>query len=358
MTGHGDKESARPGRRGVLTAGIGTGLALMTTGAGAAHAVPGSAPAGRRTPSSSLSGEQYEISRGDQHLVVTELGAGLRSYTVKGHELLDTFAADSYPTGASYGQVLIPWPNRIDHGTYTFDGTEQMLPWSEPAQQNAIHGLTRWMNWEAVERTTSRLVMGLTLHAQPGYPFVLRLRQTYELTERGLVVTNTARNTGGSRVPYGVGAHPYFTLGTEYIDDIVLTLPARTWFRTNERAIPLPPPVPVAGTPYDFLRPRRLGSTVLDTGFADLVRDADGSAVVRMASPASPVSLEVWQDRQHPFLQVYTGDTLPDPDGRRRGLAVEPYSCAANAFNNGYGLRILAPGEAFRGQWGVRPTLG
>ncbi|MEV6314667.1 aldose 1-epimerase family protein [Streptomyces sp. NPDC051776] len=357
MTVHGETESTRPGRRGVLAAGIGTGLGLLSTGAGPAQAAPGSGSAAQRTPSSSLCGENYEICRGEQCLVVTELGAGLRSYTVRGHELLDTFAADSYPTGASYGQVLIPWPNRIDHGTYTFDGTEQVLPWSEPAQANAIHGLTRWMNWEVMERGMSRLVMGLTLHAQPGYPFVLRLRQTYELTEQGLRVTNTARNTGADRVPYGVGAHPYFTLGTEYIDDIVLTLPARKWFRTDARGIPLPPPVPVKGTAFDFLRPRRLGDTVLDTGFAELVRDGNGLAVVRMTSPASPVSLEVWQDRQHEFLQVYTGDTLPDPDGRRRGLAVELYSCAANAFNNGYGLRILPPGGEFRAQWGVRPAL-
>ncbi|MFG2192768.1 aldose 1-epimerase family protein [Streptomyces sp. NPDC048639] len=358
MTLHHDgTESAQPGRRGVLTAGIGTGLALLGTGTGAAHAATRTVPSERRTSPSSLSGESYEISRGEQRLIVTELGAGLRSYTVKGHQLLDTFSPDSYPTGASYGQVLIPWPNRIDHGTYTFDGTEQVLPWSEPAQANAIHGLTRWMNWEVVERSTSRLVMGLTLHAQPGYPFVLRLRQTYELTEHGLLVTNAARNTGADRVPYGVGAHPYFTLGTEYIDDIVLTLPARKWFRTDDRGIPLPPPVPVAGTSFDFLRPRRLRDTVLDTGFAELVRNGDGLAVVRMTSPESPVSLEVWQDRQHEFLQVYTGDTLPDPDGRRRGLAIEPYSCAANAFNNGYGLKVLPPGGEFRAQWGVRPVV-
>ncbi|MGW8955642.1 aldose 1-epimerase family protein [Streptomyces sp. NPDC055709] len=349
---HGTPSRARPSRRAVLTAGTFTGLGLLS------GATPFARASWDHPAPEGLSGEQYEISRGRQTVVVTELGAALRSVRWGRRELLDTFPPDSYPTGASYGQLLIPWPNRIDHGTYVFDGVTQELPWSEPAQQNAIHGLTRWMNWQAVEHRASRLVMGLTLHAQPGYPFVLRLRQTYELTERGLVVTNEVHNLSDGSVPYGVGMHPYFTLGTEFINDIVLELPARSYFRTNPRSIPLPPPVSVDGTPFDFRRPRPLGNTVMDTGFADLIRHGNGEARVHMTSPESRVSLTVWLDRQHEFLQVYTGDTLPNPARRRRGLAIEPYTCASNAFNNGYGLRVIHPNQKFRARWGLTPRLG
>lgn len=348
---HGRNDGAEPLRRTVLAAGACAGLGLLPSATPSAHSAPDRSRAG------GLSGEQYEISRARQTVVVTELGAGLRSYRTGGRELLDGFPPDSYPTGASYGQLLIPWPNRIDHGTYVFEGVTEELPWSEPAQQNAIHGLTRWMNWRTVEHHPSRLVMGLTLHAQPGYPFSLRLRQTFELTERGLTVTNEVGNLSNRPVPYGVGMHPYFTVGTEYIDDIVLTLPARSYFRTDHRSIPVPPPVPVAGTPFDFRKPRRLGHTVMDTGFADLTRDGSGEARVDMTSPKSPVSLTVWLDRQHEFLQVYTGDTLPDPARRRKGLAIEPYTCASNGFNNGYGLRVIHPDREFRAQWGVTPRL-
>ncbi|MEU9478766.1 aldose 1-epimerase family protein [Streptomyces sp. NPDC048191] len=344
------------GRRTLLTAAVGTGLATTASPAfGATRgAVAGSGP----RADSSLSGRQYEISYGDQRVVVTELGAGLRSYRVGATELLDTFGPRDYPTGSSYGQLLVPWPNRIDHGTYVFDGVTQELPWSEPQAQNAIHGLTRWVNWFPIEQSHSRLVMGLTSHAQPGYPFVLKLRQTYELSEHGLTVTNSVVNLGNTRTPYGMGQHPYFTLGTELIDDIVLTLPARAYFLTNDRSIPEPPPVTVQNTPYDFRSARPVGDTVMDTGFTDLSRGRDGRAWVHMTSPKSPVCISVWLSKSCDYLQVYTGDTLPVVARRRKGLAIEPYTCASNAFNNKLGLRILAPGQTFEARWGVRPSVG
>ena len=89
-----------------------------------------------------LAGKEFTITHRAHTVTVTELGAGLRSYRVDDVEFLDGYPADGYPTGSSYGQVLAPWPNRIDRGTYTFEGTEQKLPWNEPENENAIHGLT------------------------------------------------------------------------------------------------------------------------------------------------------------------------------------------------------------------------
>jgi aldose 1-epimerase len=57
-------------------------------------------------------------------------------------------------------------------------------------------------------------------------------------------------------------------------------------------------------------------------------------------------------DEAFPFAMVFTGDTLA-PDRRRRGLAVEPMTCAADALNSGDGLVVLAPGERFTGRWGI-----
>jgi aldose 1-epimerase len=50
---------------------------------------------------------------------------------------------------------------------------------------------------------------------------------------------------------------------------------------------------------------------------------------------------------------AYSGDTLPEPERRRRGLAVEPMTCPANAFQSGEGLIVLAPGESCRQRWGL-----
>jgi galactose mutarotase-like enzyme len=59
------------------------------------------------------------------------------------------------------GQVLIPWPNRLQDGRYEFDGRRHQLPLNEPEHRNAIHGLVRWANWTTAEREPHRAVMEL-----------------------------------------------------------------------------------------------------------------------------------------------------------------------------------------------------
>src|SRR6266516_1748757 len=125
----------------------------------------------------------------------------------------------------------------------------------------------------------------------------------------------------------------------------------------DERLLPTGT-APVAGTPFDFREPRRIGTAVLDTGYTDLLRDRDGFARVELAAPdpgpAGRSRLTMFLDGAFGFLQVYTGDTLPGPAARRRSLAVEPCTCATDAFNNGMGLRVLEPGEATSGVWGLK----
>ncbi len=63
--------------------------------------------------------------------------------------------------------------------------------------------------------------------------------------------------------------------------------------------------------------------------------------------------VEVWADANFGFWQVYTGEDLPVPL-RRRSLAVEPMTAAPNAFQTGWGLRRLEPGESVTSRWGAR----
>jgi aldose 1-epimerase len=303
-----------------------------------------------------LSGRQFTIKNGAHSVTVTELGAGLRSYQVGDVEFLDGFPADGYPTGSSNGQVLTPWPNRVDMGKYTFEGVEQQLPWNETSNQNAIHGLTRWMNWEAARIRGNSLSMRLVLHAQPGYPFTVRLQHDYTLGDRGLTVTHAMRNIGASPVPYGVGMHPYFTVGTPVIDESVLSLPADQHFQTNDRSIPTGPAVPVDGTDFDFRNPHPVGSTMFDTGFTGLERDSDGTAKIELSAPSGR-SVTVWLDRNHEYVWIYSGDTLSDTSRRRQSLAIEPYTCASDAFNNGFGVKVVPPGGSFRATWRALPRV-
>ena len=47
----------------------------------------------------------------------------------------------------AHGAPLIPWPNRLADGRYSFDGADHQLALTEPERHNAIHGLMRWRPW-------------------------------------------------------------------------------------------------------------------------------------------------------------------------------------------------------------------
>ncbi len=152
---------------------------------------------------------------------------------------------------------------------------------SEPGKHNAIHGLVRWVNWEAIEHTESHVVMEHTLTPQDGYPFSLALRIDYRLDANGLAVEITATNLGGSDCTYGAGAHPYLTVGTDSIDRCMLSSPGTVRMLTDEQAIPTASE-PVTGSEYHFRGSRAIGSTQLDTGYRELDRDPDGRARVSL----------------------------------------------------------------------------
>jgi aldose 1-epimerase len=297
------------------------------------------------------SGKQIEIRAGNQRVVVVEVGAGLRSYAGGDREVLDGYGAEEMAS-AGRGQMLIPWPNRLEGGAYEFRGRAHQLPLTEPEAGNAIHGLVRWVAWSLSAREADRVVLAHTLHPQPGYPFQLALSVEYALSDKGLRVTSTATNVGLDACPYGSGAHPYLTVGTETVDTIVLRAPGRTVLHSDGRGLPASS-TPVDGTEYDFRVPRAIGATKLDNAFTDLERDGEGRARVELRHPERETTLSVWLGESYPYLQLFTGDPLPSVN--RRSLAVEPMTCPPNAFRTGQSVLVLEPGESTTAEWGIQP---
>jgi aldose 1-epimerase len=296
--------------------------------------------------------QQVEIAAADQRAAVVLLGGGLRSYSAAGRDLLDGFPADSPPTSGR-GQVLAPWPNRLEDGAYEFDGSSHQLPLNEPERQNAIHGLVRDEEWEIAEQEPHRVVVRHRLEPRPGYPFALDLAIEYALGTDGLTVTTTATNAGPDACPFGSGQHPYLSLGTATVDSLVLRAPGSTVLLEDDRRLPYGRE-PVEGSEYDFRRPRTLGAVRLDDGFTDLERGSDGRARVELRDPVSRAGLDLWVDESYRYLMLFTGDDLPDV--ARRSIAVEPMTCAPNAYRSGEDLVRLEPGESHASSWGIVPA--
>jgi aldose 1-epimerase len=299
-----------------------------------------------------LSGEQFALEAGDYRAVVVGVGGGVRTLEYRGRALLDGYGSHELCEGAR-GQLLVPWPNRVEDGRYEFDGSEQQLDITEPKRHCAIHGLLRWVPWQLADGDDRQLTLTYRLHPQPGYPHILDFRVTYRLdAERGLGIELTAKNVGTSPAPYGLGMHPYLTAGTSRIDTCELTIPADSWLSTDERGIPRGEEELVAGSALDFRAARTIGSTAIDFAFAGLRRDTEGKATVSLRDPQTGCSTHLWVDESFPWLEIFTGDHLPSR--QREGLGVEPMTCPPNAFATGRDVVVLDADEQHISRWGMR----
>jgi aldose 1-epimerase len=300
------------------------------------------------------SGTQWIIESAGHRAVIVEVGGGLRSYTVDGQELLDSYAEDEIAP-ASAGTVLAPWPSRIRDGQYTFDGHQYQLPLTEPKHHTAIHGLVAWGRWQLEERTEDSVTVSYELPATPGYPWSVLVRGTWSVSKDGLRVEHSATNTDDLPCPFGFSVHPYLRLPGVATDDVRLRVPARSRVLFDGRLLPIGA-VKLAGTEFDYFESRKVGEQVLDTTFGDLEKDEDGFTSVTLAGPGGGPSLDVWADGTFHWWQVFSADTLHG-ERYRRSIAVEPMTCPPDAFRSGRDVVTLEPGETWRGVWGVRPSL-
>lgn len=292
-------------------------------------------------------GEQYEIISGTRRAVVTEVGATLRSFSVDGRDVVRGFGVEDQVSGGR-GQNLIPWPNRIRDGRYVFNGATQQLALTEPARHNASHGLARYLPWVLIDKQADAVTNRVRIYPQQGWPGVLEATITHRVSEDGLTVTVSATNIGSADVPFGYGAHPYLTVGESTVDDVAITVPAESYLEVDDRLLPIKIS-PVAGTAYDLRGGPVLGSLNLDTALTDLARDADGRWRVKLV--LGDRYAEVWGDETMQWIQVFSGGP-----SRNSSIAVEPMTCGPDAFNAGPthdGMRVLAPGSSFLGEWGI-----
>jgi galactose mutarotase-like enzyme len=307
-----------------------------------------------RTNPTSPTGQQWVIGHGHQQAVITEVGATLRAYTMGDRAVVDGFGPDQWSHDGR-GQVLAPWPNRLADGRYEFAGIVSQAPVNEADRGNALHGMVRWLPWQVDARSQNVVSMSCRVFPTPGYPFGLLLRVEYRLGREGLVVSTTAANVGAVTLPFGLGFHPYVTVGTDVVDTAVLRLPATERLVLDDRALPTGDRRSVAGTEHDFTGGRSIGPTRLDTAFGGLVRDGGGIAWATLTHPDGEPAVGVWMDEGFAYLMCYTGDSLGDVGRRRQGVAVEPMTCPPNAFRTGDHLITLEPGQAWEGAWGIHP---
>jgi aldose 1-epimerase len=255
--------------------------------------------------------------------------------------------------------ILFPWPSRVAGARFTFEGREYRLPVNEPAHGNAIHGFA----CERAFRVTRRGPYFVTaildsadypdLNAIWPWPFALEI--DYEVGN-GLRLKARVSNTGDSVMPFGFGAHPYFHAPLNpkgARDAMMIQLDANAQWMLNAQLVPTGQMEPLAGK-FDLRAPDPLGNNTYDDVFrmAPISKDDAPAPRARLIDPSLKIAVEIRADAAFGDFVVFAPPASPV-------VALEPYTCAPDAFNLAArgvaaGMRELAPGQTFEAGFEIR----
>mgnify|MGYP001360785839 CR=1 FL=1 len=299
--------------------------------------------------------ERYVLDNGRLRMAVLTYGA-----TVQRLEVADgTNVVLGLPTLEDYlyrslffGAVVGRYANRIARGRFTLDGREYRLSTNDGG--HTLHGGDRGFYrrvWRAEPRGPADLELSLVSpDGEEGFPGELTAVVRYVLDGDTLRVEYRATTDAPTVV--SLTNHSYFNLagvkdGGEVAGDVrdhVVTLEADRYLPVDEGKIPTGERAPVAGTPFDFTVPTRVGAR--NDGRYDHCYVLRGRATV--TDPASGRSLEV--TTTEPGVQLYTGHML-DPDvtpyGPFAGLCLETQRFPDAPNRPEFPSAVLRPGERY-----------
>ncbi len=232
---------------------------------------------------------------------------------------LDPLGLASFP--------LVPWSNRIAHGRFTWNGREIQLPLNFGAHPHAIHG-HGWQHPWTVEAQDSRSATLAYEHAADEWPWTYRAVQHFELTDRGFNVRLSVENRSDSRMPAGLGHHPY------YLKTPGMRLHAHLegWWETDAFIMP----VRYIEETRDDWSDKLHATTTTDNVFAGW----NGRA--RMEWPERGLALTMAASDPARWMVVYSPPDQPI-------ACIEGVTHPTDPFNDPAhpGLVVLEPGEIF-----------
>jgi aldose 1-epimerase len=245
-----------------------------------------------------------------------------------------------------HGVKLIPFPGRIPQGKYTVAGKTYLLKRNAGDGASAIHGFV-WNKPFRIVRTSvtnrrARVILEYVHKGDTkGYPFKFSVRLTYTLAAGSFSCATIIRNLDRRAIPTGDGWHPYFKTSGK-VTRLNLVLPPHTFVELSDLRVPTGRFVRQTKTTTIPMSQKKLDA-VFDLGERRRV------VTTKLTDPRNKIELRIWQEAgkgKYRYLVLYRPET-------RTSVAVEPWTCAPNAVNNGSGLITLKPGGRFRASYGV-----
>ena len=270
--------------------------------------------------------------------------------------------------GPCAGKTPGRYANRIAQGRFTLDGVEHHLAINNGP--NHLHGGPEGFshkNWQGECQGDDTVVFTLSSpDGDENYPGNVEARVIYTWTDDNVLKIELWAITDAPTV-INLTNHTYFNLageGSGTVLDHTLQLAADKWLPTSDSLIPTGEMAPVAGTPMDFLEPKKLGRDIkadfdalrFGKGYDNCwVLDAEGTGdlieAAELVDEKSGRVLRVFTDQ--PAVQVYTGNWLKGCPKGKSGREYEDYDAVAiecqhtpDAPNQpAFPTTLLRPGE-------------
>jgi aldose 1-epimerase len=237
----------------------------------------------------------------------------------------------------SFGSVVGRYANRIAKGKFTLDGVEYTLPLNNGP--NTLHGGPGgWHSvvWDAeILKDSDVPSVKFTYHSpdlEMGFPGNVDAEVVYTWNDNNEIVIDYKCTTDKKTV-VNMTNHAYFNLhgaGNGDILDHELTIKAQAFTPVDSVMIPTGEIRQVAGTPFDFTTPHKIGERIgenydqliLGKGYDhNYILDNKEPVDVVLYEPVSGRMVEVMTDQ--PGMQLYTGNFL---DGKQIGHGGQPYN--------------------------------
>ncbi|WP_149196156.1 aldose epimerase family protein [Luteimonas suaedae] len=276
-----------------------------------------------------------------------------RTELVLGLPDLQDYRRDSAYLGVIAGRFA----NRIAGARFAHDGRAYRL--DANAGDHHLHGGNCGFGrrlWRILDHDGRRLRLGYRSPAgEAGYPGTLAVEATYSIGDSTLELLLEA--CADAPTPVNLTGHAYFNLAGDPAvpaDAQVLSVAADRYLPVADGAlIPTGEIAPVAGTPFDFRRARRIAGAAVHPqlvhagGYDHCLVMAEGQRCrARLASPHSGVVLDL--DSPMPALQLYEGQGLDrQHPGLGRGICLEPQGYPNAPNEPRFPGAILEPGQVY-----------
>ncbi len=270
-----------------------------------------------------------------------------------------------------FGCLVGRYGNRIARGKFSLDGATYNLVTNN--YPNALHGGTKGFDkvvwtpkaYMAKDGPTLELTY-VSKDGEEGYPGNLSVKAVYTLTrDNGLHLEYTA--TTDKATVLNLTQHSYFNLaGRGDILGHLVELPADRFTPVDSTLIPTGELKPVAGTPFDFMKPTAIGARIgqddeqlkfgggYDHNWVFNKKTGHLSLLARVTEPTSGRVLEVLSTE--PGLQFYTGNFLDGKITGKRGwnykfrnaFCMEPQHFPDSPNHPAFPTVVLRPGQTYR----------